>query len=81
MYIYVYVYIYIINLWTAAVSLFESASAQLRPNGISKDPSAQTTTGVVCVAYCLWLPFLISSVLNLKKVKEPDIPSICGQLL
>ena len=80
-YIYIYIYIYIINLRTAAVSLFESASAQLRPNGFSKDPSAQTTTGVVCVAYCLWLPFLIRSVLNLKKVKERDIRSICGQLV
>ena len=38
MYIYIYIYIYIfiyihtINLWTAAVSLFESSSAQLRSN-------------------------------------------------
>ena len=78
---YIYIYIYIINLRTAAVSLFESVLAQLRPNGISKGPSAETTTGVVGVAYCFWLPFLIRSVLNLKKVKERDIRSICGQLV
>ena len=32
MYLYIYIYIYQINLWTAAVSLFESSSAQLRSN-------------------------------------------------
>ena len=31
-YIYIYIYIYQINLRTAAVSLFESSSAQLRSN-------------------------------------------------
>ena len=29
-YLYIYIYMYEINLWTAAVSLFESSSAQLR---------------------------------------------------
>ena len=32
LYIYTYIYIYQINLRTAAVSLFESSSAQLRSN-------------------------------------------------
>ena len=53
-------YIYTINLWTAAVSLFESL----------KDQSTQTTARVVSVAYRLWLPFLINRVLNLTMLRS-----------
>ena len=37
---------------------------------ILKDQSAQTTTGVVNVAYRLWLPFLINRVLHLTKLRS-----------
>ena len=41
---YVYKYIFTINLWTAAVSLFESSSAQLRSNEDLERPE--------CLNYC-----------------------------
>ena len=36
---------------------------------ILKDQSAQTNARVLSVAYCLWLPFLINTVLNLTKLR------------
>ena len=43
---------------------------------ILKDQSAQTTTGVVGLAYCLWLPFSINRVLNLPSIFEKQ--KICS---
>ena len=43
-YIYIYIYIYQINLRTAAVSLFESSSVQLRSNEDFEGPE--------CSNYC-----------------------------
>ena len=47
---------------------------------IFKDQNIQTNVTVVGVAYCLWLPFLISSA-QLNKVKERNFRSVCGQQL
>ena len=38
MYVYIYIYIYQINLRTAAISLFQSSSAQLTSNEDSEGP-------------------------------------------
>ena len=78
---YIYILIYRINLRTAAVSLFESSSAQLRSN--------EDLEGPECSNYCWSSGHSISLVATLldqqsaqlNKVKEHYIGSICGQQL
>ena len=70
-YIYIYIYIYQINLHTAAFSLLESSSAQLRSNEDFEGPEcSQTTTIAVGIAYRLWLPSSINRMLNLTKLRS-----------
>ena len=73
-----------IYLCTAAVSLFENSSAELRSNEISKDKSAQTTGKIVSVSYCLWLHLLTKSVLNPTKLRgviyDQSVDSSCFTL-
>ena len=68
-----------INLCTAAVSLFENTSTQLRSN--------EDLEGLECSNYCYSCEFCISLMATLlekksappNKVKEHHIKSICGQ--
>ena len=70
-YIYIYIYIYIRSI--CGQQLFRSLRAHQRSSDqmkILKDQSAQTTTRAVGIAYRLWLPFSIDSVLNLTKSRN-----------
>ena len=64
-----YIYIYNQSVDSSCFALWEliSTAPQMK---ILKGQSAQTTAGVVSVAYCWWPPFLINRVLNLTKLRS-----------
>ena len=72
--VYIYIYIYTYMRSICGQQLFRTLRAHQRSSDqmkIFKGQSAQTTTTrVVGVAYCLWLPFSVNRVLNLTKLRS-----------